>query len=74
MPGFRAVRDARHLHPADRHQLLIIGRAESFASKNPVAPSLLDGFMMGLGFALVLITLGALREAAGPAPCCRMPT
>lgn len=43
----------------------IIARAESFASKNPVGPSLLDGFMMGLGFALVLITLGAMREALG---------
>lgn len=43
----------------------IIGRAEAFASKNDVLPSALDGFMMGLGFTLVLITLGAMRELIG---------
>lgn len=43
----------------------IIARAEAFASKNPVLPSLYDGFMMGLGFALVLVTLGAIREVLG---------
>lgn len=43
----------------------IIGRAESFASKNPVAASSLDGFMMGLGFTAVLVTLGAVRELLG---------
>lgn len=43
----------------------IIGRAESFASKNNVRASLLDGFMMGLGFTAVLVTLGALRELLG---------
>ena len=43
----------------------IIGRAEAFASKNKVLPSALDGFMMGMGFTLVLITLGALREVIG---------
>jgi electron transport complex protein RnfE len=40
----------------------IIGRAEVFASKNPVLPSLLDGFSMGLGFSAALILLGACRE------------
>ncbi|NOQ64882.1 MAG: RnfABCDGE type electron transport complex subunit E [Methyloprofundus sp.] len=40
----------------------IIGRAEVFASKNPVLPSLLDGLVMGLGFSVALILLGALRE------------
>ena len=43
----------------------IIGRAEGFASKNPVLPSALDGLMMGLGFLLVLALLGALREIIG---------
>lgn len=43
----------------------ILGRADAFASKNPILPSLLDGLMMGLGFALVLILLGALREVLG---------
>lgn len=43
----------------------IIGRAEAFASKNPLLPSAIDGFMMGLGFLLVLIALGAMREILG---------
>ncbi|WP_156481519.1 electron transport complex subunit E [Microbulbifer thermotolerans] len=43
----------------------ILGRADAFASKNPVLPSLVDGFMMGLGFTLVLITIGAVREVLG---------
>ena len=43
----------------------IIGRAESFASKNPVGPSALDGLMMGFGFLVVLTLLGALREIIG---------
>jgi electron transport complex protein RnfE len=43
----------------------IIGRAEGFASRNPVGASALDGFMMGLGFLAVLILLGAMREVIG---------
>jgi electron transport complex protein RnfE len=43
----------------------IIGRAEAFASKNPLAPAALDALMMGLGFLLVLLTLGAMREVLG---------
>lgn len=43
----------------------IIGRAEAFASKNPLLPSALDGLMMGLGFLLVLVVLGAMREILG---------
>ncbi|RMH19141.1 MAG: electron transport complex subunit E [Gammaproteobacteria bacterium] len=43
----------------------IIARAESFASKHPLLPSMLDGFMMGLGFLLVLVVLGGLRELVG---------
>ena len=44
---------------------VIIGRAEAFASKNNMTRAALDGFMMGLGFALVLVTLGGLREFIG---------
>ncbi len=43
----------------------ILGRAEAFASKNTWDKSLLDGLMMGLGFALVLVVLGAIREIVG---------
>lgn len=43
----------------------IIGRAEGYASKNPVGASALDGFMMGLGFLIVLALLGMLREIIG---------
>ena len=43
----------------------IIARAESFASKNNLIDSALDGFMMGLGFALVLVVLGGMRELIG---------
>ncbi len=40
----------------------ILGRAESYASKNPLVLSLWDGLMMGFGFMLVLVLLGAVRE------------
>ncbi len=43
----------------------IIGRAEAFAARNSVGPALLDGLMMGLGFAAVLLLLGAMRELLG---------
>ena len=43
----------------------IIGRAEAYASKNPVKQASFDGLMMGIGFALVLIVLGAVREVLG---------
>jgi len=43
----------------------IIGRAESFASRRSVDRSLLDGLAMGIGFTLVLVTLGGLRELVG---------
>jgi electron transport complex protein RnfE len=43
----------------------ILGRAESFASRNPVLPSLFDGLMMGAGFTLSLVALGAVREVLG---------
>jgi electron transport complex protein RnfE len=43
----------------------ILGRAEAFASKNGVLASGLDGLMMGLGFGLVLLVIGAIREVLG---------
>ena len=43
----------------------ILARAEAFASKNSLFPSIIDGLMMGLGFTLVLVTLGAIREVLG---------
>ena len=43
----------------------IIGRAEGYASRNPVWPSIVDGFMMGLGFLIVLVVLGGMREIIG---------
>jgi len=44
---------------------IIIGRAEAFASKNDLLPSIYDGFIMAIGFSLVLIILGAIRELLG---------
>ena len=41
---------------------IIIGRAEAFAAKNAAPNAALDGFMMGVGFLLVLVVLGGLRE------------
>ncbi len=43
----------------------IIGRAEAYASKNPVLPAAVDGLMMGAGFTAVLMVLGGMREALG---------
>ena len=43
----------------------ILGRADAFASKNKVLPAAVDGFMMGLGFMLVLVAIGAIREVLG---------
>ncbi|MBO6090195.1 MAG: electron transport complex subunit E [Lachnospiraceae bacterium] len=44
---------------------IILGRAESYASKNPVLPSLFDGIGMGLGFTLALTLIGLVREFLG---------
>lgn len=44
---------------------VILGRADGYASKNPIGPALYDGVMMGLGFGLVLIVLGGMRELVG---------
>ncbi len=43
----------------------ILGRAEAFASKNNLGLAALDGLMMGMGFLLVLVALGAIRELLG---------
>ncbi len=43
----------------------IIGRAEAFASKNPIVPSFVDGLTQGIGFSTVLVLLGAIRELFG---------
>ena len=44
---------------------IILGRAESYAAKNPVIPSFFDGIGMGLGFTCSLTVLGACREILG---------
>lgn len=44
---------------------VIIARAESFASKNDVKSSALDGLAMGLGFTVILLLLGSMREIIG---------
>lgn len=43
----------------------VLGRADAFASKNKLLPAAVDGFMMGLGFMLVLLAVGAVRELLG---------
>lgn len=44
---------------------IVLGRAESFASRNAVLASILDGLGMGLGFTIALTMLGAVRELLG---------
>lgn len=43
----------------------IIARAEAYASRNPVIPSIIDALATGLGFLLVLVVLGGMRELLG---------
>ncbi|PUA29381.1 MAG: electron transport complex subunit RsxE [Cellvibrio sp. 79] len=43
----------------------VLGRADAFASKHTLAPAAVDGFMMGFGFLLVLVCVGAVRELLG---------
>jgi electron transport complex protein RnfE len=43
----------------------ILARAEAYASKNSWGKSALDGLMMGIGFSIILIILGAMRELIG---------
>lgn len=44
---------------------LVLGRAEGFAMRNPIWPSLLDGLANGLGYSAVLIVVGTIRELLG---------
>lgn len=44
---------------------IALGRAEAFAGKNPILPSIADALGMGLGFTLSLMALGSLREIFG---------
>lgn len=46
---------------------IILGRAEMFACKNKMLPSILDGLGMGLGFTLALFLMGSIRELLGAA-------
>ncbi|MCG5500290.1 electron transport complex subunit E [Ectothiorhodospira lacustris] len=43
----------------------ILGRAESFASRQPVHRAMVDGLAMGVGFTVILVVLGAVREIPG---------
>ena len=61
-----AVNDALGLYiPLIVVNCIILGRAESYASKNPVIPSMFDGIGMGLGFTFGLTCIGLIRELLG---------
>ena len=49
---------------------IILGRAEAYASKNPVIPSFFDGLGMGLGFTVGLTAIGIVRELIGSGKIC----
>ncbi len=44
---------------------IVLGRAEAFASKNPVFDSMLDGLGMGIGFTISLVLIATVREVLG---------
>ncbi len=44
---------------------LVLGRAEAFAMRNPVGPSVLDALGNGLGYSLILLVVGSIRELLG---------
>lgn len=52
---------------------LVLGRAEAYAMRHPVLPSLLDGLGNGLGYSLILILVGAVRELLGAGTLLRWP-
>lgn len=61
-----ALNDALGLYiPLIVVNCIILGRAEAYASKNPVIPSFFDGVGMGLGFSVALTCIGAVREILG---------
>lgn len=61
-----AINDALGIYlPLIVVNCIILGRAEMYASKNPVLPSILDGLGMGVGFTAALLCMGILRELLG---------
>ena len=63
---FKTLYDALGIYiPLIVVNCIILGRAEAYASRNPVIPSLFDGIGMGLGFTGALTLLGAFRELLG---------
>jgi len=52
---------------------LVLGRAEAFAMRNPVGPSILDALGNGLGYSLALLVVGAARELLGSGTLLGMP-
>ncbi len=44
---------------------IILGRAEAFASKNPLLPSIMSGLGTGIGFIFAIVLMGAIREVLG---------
>jgi len=52
---------------------IVLGRAEAFAMRNPVWPSILDGVGNGLGYSLVLMVVAAIREGLGSGTLFGMP-
>lgn len=63
---FPALRDSLGIYlPLIVVNCIIFGRAEMFASKNRVLPSVLDGLGMGVGFTAALLAMGIIRELFG---------
>lgn len=61
-----AINDALGIYlPLIVVNCIILGRAEMYASKNPVIPSILDGLGMGVGFTAALLCMGIIRELLG---------
>ena len=61
-----AINDALGIYlPLIVVNCIILGRAEMYASKNPVLPSILDGIGMGVGFTAALLCMGIIRELLG---------